>query len=329
MTISNMNAIQLGKTAGRMARNVLGVSKISGTVRGYSSFDFDGYKPGHSFLPKMENNPDEPIVFLHDFLSNKNDYATEANDIASTLETDVYVPNYRAGVSEITSESLVDDLAEFCKQSGFDKVILIGEGLGGRVSMLAALQGKVDVSKLVVVENYPMRLPDLKIKQLATWIDSLLYLTEDADIPKSDKNYLGKANEILLEKFNVDSSYARNYLLSNITNRGSGRFLETKVPLQAYRDYLKDYQQWDSRQEKFENPALFLYGRHSLLMNQDIYKSMDLNREIAKYFPENKKKTFSSDEFLVKRQSTKFVNAVSQFLIKEYRGNYQDSIDKE
>lgn len=311
-------------------------------------FEFDVHNPDHSFLEKSPNNPNEPVILLPNLFSNKNAYNVEANEIAKTLETKVYAVNLRNQYSNGSSsndiefakpfdlDSLVSDLVQFCQQNNFEKILLIGDGLGGRIGLLASLlkQKEIDIAKLVVVENLPGDLPQPAIDTLNNWTEALQYLVNDSAIKKGDKELREKAYEVLGEKFGIEDSQTKKFLLNNVTNQsvnlqktGQYQFLEPKVPLNYIKEeFLPEYFKWPAETVSgltSESPVLFLLGRHSPFAgSKDIYKSIEAKNKIAKQFPNFEIKTFNSNNFVINNQSSHVTNAICQFLITERNPEY-------
>ncbi|GMM34290.1 hypothetical protein DASC09_016150 [Saccharomycopsis crataegensis] len=309
------------------------------------SFDFDVYKPSHSFLPKSLNNPDEPVIFIHDFLSNKSANKVEVNDISKTLETNVYTANLRNHFSRMKQiefakpfdiNTLLDDLVEFYKELGFEKVMLIGEGLGGKIAMLASLLRSKDmnIEKLVVIESLPQDLTATASAELESWVKGLAFLLNDSKITKFDREYLEKCYEILSTKYGIKDNRTLGYLLSNITNQrvnskelNKYQYLESRVPVNHIIEssFLEDYEKWpmsEIKESKFDKPTLFLMGRNSTYYPKALNETLKMNSNISKYFPKSTLKTFTSDHWLLHTQSAHATNAICQFLLYEHNPMY-------
>lgn len=316
-------------------------------------FDYDVYKPNHTFLSKSINNPNESIVFLHDILSSKHAMEVEANDICQTLETDVYTLNFRNYSNKLDTSSskhefrkfykfneelLVKDVTNFCKEMGLKKVILIGEGYGGKIAMLTSLESKLKISKLVSIEGLPRDLPEKAVNELSNWIDALLNIINESHIAKTDKLYLEKCYKIMSSnRFGIHDFKTIQYLLNNISKKPINQgildgypYLEPMIPLTYIKEHIiPEYAKWKPINTQFTNPSLFLMGRSSNYFNssQD-NNSSDVQQCLDKYFPDNKLKTFNSNHFVLDNQSTHVSNAICQFLLYDYNPQY-DELRKE
>lgn len=322
-------------SAGMRYLRPLGHSLLSRGVisRFKHTFDFDVYKPGQSFLEKSPNNPDEPIIYLHDFLSLKEALKTEANDMCQTLETTVYCVNLRdhsSKMSEAEGEfsltALTNDLIDFFNKNGLGKAILVGQGLGGNISMRAALSGKIDVSKLVSIESFPAPLKKESKEELGHFIKGLQYIVNESGIPKKDKEYLEKCAEILRDKFRISDSSSIQFLLKNVDNSGTKGTVGLKVPINSIAEsgFLEEYLNWDIQGARFPNPTLFIMGRNSVNYPKSLEEKTAI-KELAKLlFPDSSVKEFTGSRFVASEQLTHVVNAICQFLLKESDSRYDE-----
>lgn len=104
-----------------------------------------------------ENAP--PLLILHGFFASSRNWRQVAEKLSNNFH--VYVLDMRNhGASAhhpmMDYPSMAEDVRQFIRKHGLDKVIVLGHSMGGKIAMCLALESPQLIAKLVVVDIAPV-----------------------------------------------------------------------------------------------------------------------------------------------------------------------------
>ncbi|MEH6823106.1 MAG: alpha/beta fold hydrolase [Motiliproteus sp.] len=107
-----------------------------------------------------DNNP--PLIILHGLFGSLDNWAGQSNVLAEDYQVwALDLRNHgRSGWDDDTSyAAMSDDLLQFIDAQGFDRILLLGHSMGGKVAMQFALDHPHRLQKLIVVDIAPVLYP--------------------------------------------------------------------------------------------------------------------------------------------------------------------------
>ncbi|MFT5721208.1 MAG: esterase [Motiliproteus sp.] len=114
----------------------------------------------HAKCYGSDNNP--PLVILHGLFGNQDNWAGQANALAEHYQVwalDLRNHGRSDWDSDTSYAAMSDDLLQFIDAQEFDRILLLGHSMGGKVAMQFALDNPQRVEKLIVVDIAPVWYP--------------------------------------------------------------------------------------------------------------------------------------------------------------------------
>lgn len=167
----------------------------------------------------------DPVIILHGLFGISDNWFTHAKRLAEKFE--VWVPDLRNHGQSPHSHvfnyhAMVEDLNEFMTDHKFDRAMIIGHSMGGKVAMNFALEHPYMVGKLVVLDISPRAYP---VRSIHMDIINAMELVDFDEI-----EYRQDVEELL--KKHIENERIRWFILKNLYRVNRGRL--------AWRVNLKD-----------------------------------------------------------------------------------------
>jgi pimeloyl-ACP methyl ester carboxylesterase len=174
--------------------------------------------------------------------------------------------------------------------SAEDPVALVGHSMGGKISMVLALQHPELVERLCVVDVSPVTYDNTR--EFAGYIDAMRGLDLSALERRSD------ADEGLRDA--VPNDTVRSFLLQNLRREGDS--WRWQVNLQVLGDQLAEL-------SPYEGPVLWVGGDHSDYVREEYAESMD------RWFPRNRRVTIKgAGHWVHSEEPATFLAVLDRFL---------------
>jgi pimeloyl-ACP methyl ester carboxylesterase len=185
--------------------------------------------------------------------------------------------------------------------SAEDPVALVGHSMGGKISMVLALQHPELVERLCVVDVSPVTYDNTR--EFAGYIDAMRGLDLSALERRSD------ADEGLRDA--VPNDTVRSFLLQNLRREGDS--WRWQVNLQVLGDQLPELGGWPEETlaelSPYEGPVLWVGGDHSDYVREEYAESMD------RWFPRNRRVTIKgAGHWVHSEEPATFLAVLDRFL---------------
>lgn len=122
-----------------------------------------------------------PVVIVHGLFGSKSNWKSLSKEIARVTKRKVYAVDIRnhgesPHSTDFNYQYMAEDLICFLREMNIKKSLLVGHSMGGRITMLVALNKPELVEKLIAVDVSPFNIPDnfnntifqyLKVMQLS------------------------------------------------------------------------------------------------------------------------------------------------------------------
>lgn len=106
------------------------------------------------YKPLFDVGEGEPIILLNGLIGNLSNWGRVTYELAASHRVLIpRMPFYQVPISTARLNDLVSYLEEFIEAHGLDKVILIGNSLGGHMALLFAWRQPAKVRKLVLASS--------------------------------------------------------------------------------------------------------------------------------------------------------------------------------
>lgn len=241
----------------------------------------------------------EPLLILHGYLGNGDNWKTIANKLADTFQIHL-IDQRNHGRSfhsdEFDYELMIEDLCNYVEYHQLEKVSLLGHSMGGKTAMLYAVEFPEKVNKLVVADISPRMYPPHHhdILEALNSIDFLVY--------NSRKLIDEKLTELIPEVG------VRQFLMKNVYWKEKG-LLDFRFNLQSLTENNDEVGVGLPSFTIFEGSVLFLKGENSG------YISSDEEPLIKAHFPNSKIVTIkNAGHWLHAENPTSFLEEVERFL---------------
>jgi pimeloyl-ACP methyl ester carboxylesterase len=180
-------------------------------------------------------------------------------------------------------------------------VALVGHSMGGKISMVLALQHPELVERLCVVDVSPVTYDNTR--EFAGYIDAMRGLDLSALERRSD------ADEGLRDA--VPNDTVRSFLLQNLRREGDS--WRWQVNLQVLGDQLPELGGWPEETlaelSPYEGPVLWVGGDHSDYVREEYAESMD------RWFPRNRRVTIKgAGHWVHSEEPATFLAVLDRFL---------------
>ncbi|AET40929.1 uncharacterized protein Ecym_7076 [Eremothecium cymbalariae DBVPG len=284
---------------------------------------YDLHLPERSVIGKMPYHSPEPIVFIHGLFGWKRFYRNDCKTLATALQTPVYAVDMRNhGDTEhampFDYNTLMDDLVLLLRKLDIKKVNLIGYSMGGKMSMLTALNYPELVSSACIIDNAPINQPHIS-PFLKVFSKSCQHV-ENMKIRATDKEWRSKV-AVGLKRY-IPNPGIRSYLLQNVSgtppkkyrspvidwNDGNVHFVNPVNHL--FQCVVKDASAWPVEQvagKQFLGPVNFIRGTKSEFVNADGEKA------IAEYFPYHKIQSINTTHNVLHERPQEYLRSVIDF----------------
>ncbi|OIQ39688.1 MAG: alpha/beta hydrolase [Bacteroidetes bacterium MedPE-SWsnd-G1] len=195
----------------------------------------------------------EPLLILHGFLGMGDNWKTLANKFSKHYEVHL-IDQRNHGRSfhsdDFDYELLVDDLMEYIKYAGLEKVNLLGHSMGGKTVMLFAVEYPDLVDKLLVADISPRYYPPHH-QDILTALNEVDFSEQKSrnDIEEVLKNYI--------PEFGV-----RQFLMKNVTRIDKENF-GFRFNLESLTEHYEEITVALPSFTQFDGEVLFLSGEKS------------------------------------------------------------------
>ncbi|CCH45057.1 Abhydrolase domain-containing protein 11 [Wickerhamomyces ciferrii] len=285
---------------------------------------YDLHKPRSTAIRNLNENHEEPILFMHGIFGSKKSYVQDSKLISSATHTPVYTIDLRnhgesAHAQPFDYATLAADVKEFCDSHKLDKVKLVGYSLGAKVSMLTALQYPELVKSAVIIDNAPIPQPQIQLF-MKQYIKAMKTVLNEANISADDKDWKNKASAAM-KRF-LPNGVIRKNLLANLVNKppkdfdspvidfGDGQIHFLNPIEQMEEMAVEDVTDWPTELTKdlvFEGPVKFIRGLKSPFITDEGYEA------IQKHFPNNEFHDLNSSHDILDQRPTEYVKIINDF----------------
>ncbi len=245
------------------------------------------------------NSKGDTLLFLHGlFGSGRNLYtlAKQFSDDYQIFLLDLRNHGQSPHHEEMDYPGMNEDIISFIKQKEIDQPILIGHSMGGKISMVNALNDPETVRAIVVLDIAPV---DYEINYIQL-IDILLSLKLEQFRSRTDADHELKKT--------YDNQIFRHFLLQNLI-RIEDQF-QWRLNLQTIRNEIELIKSFPSLAGKtFERPSFFLSGEDS------DYVLPEHEKIIMNFFPAATMASIpEAGHWLQADQPQKVANGIREFL---------------
>lgn len=285
---------------------------------------YDLHLPQRSLFQNLNDNHEEPVIFVHGIFGTKKTYAADSKLIADYTHKPVYTVDIRnhghsAHAMPFDYHTLAQDVKQFCDDNGIAKVNLVGYSLGAKIAMLTALKHPELVKSAVIIDNAPVRQPQIEL-YMKQYVKSMLHVLEKAQIRNDDKDWKNKASDAM-KKF-LPNGVIRKNLLVNLVNKKPDGFNSPVVDFndgliqflnpvrQMEEAAVKEVVDWpvESTQGlQFQGPMKFIRGLKSPFITQDGLS------KINEHFPNNDFTNVNSNHDILDQRPHEYVKIISDF----------------
>ncbi len=239
----------------------------------------------------------DPLIILHGLMGSSDNWATHAKAFAEHFH--VLIPDQRNHGQSFHSEEfnydlLANDLADFINQHTNGLVSLLGHSMGGKVVMKYALQNPNGVKKLVVADMAP--------KNYKVDYDLIFSALNAVDLNTiKSRSEAEKVVSGYIQEFGM-----RQFLLKNLTRTDSG--YHWKANLGSIQSNIQQMGLWDSSDNQYDGPALFISGNKSGYVKESDHSA------VTALFPQAQFQTLNAGHWLHAEKPNEFMSYVQSFL---------------
>jgi pimeloyl-ACP methyl ester carboxylesterase len=246
-----------------------------------------------------------PLIILHGLFGSKQNWNSLAKQLNRQLQRTVVALDLRNhGESPHTKvhdyESIADDIYEFSKNHGFNKISLIGHSMGGKSCMVTSFKYPKLVEKQCIVDMAPL-------KQSHTLQDGFgVYFTAMRSVLNNQVESAQQADRILQE-FIPDFSI-RQFLLTNLKKSDAGGY-RFRINLDVLEQSLSKL--WDFSILDFGSitpvPSLFIRGSKSNYVPESCFA------KIQELFPNSSIESIEAGHWVHSEKPGEFLEKVVPF----------------
>jgi pimeloyl-ACP methyl ester carboxylesterase len=211
------------------------------------------------------------ICFLHGLFGQGKNWTTVAKALADRSRVLlVDLPNHgrSAWTDDFSYSAMAADIAELLRRDGgSEPYVLVGHSMGGKVTMMLALEHPDLVDRLCVVDVAPVEYGGLR--QFGTYVEGMRALDLD-QLP--DRAAADRA----LEPY-VDDPTVRSFLLQNLrrSTGNDGPGWQWQMNLRLLGDHLMEIGGWPEPViEPYTGPVLWIAGEHSRYVRPEFAPAM-------------------------------------------------------
>ncbi len=212
----------------------------------------------------------KPLIIIHGFLGMSDNWKTLGGQYAENGFQVHAIDLRNHGKSfhskEFTYDAMAQDIYEYCKGHGFDKVDIIGHSMGGKATMFFAMKYPEMINKIVLADIGP--------KYYKQHHQDILAGLNAVDF--SQKPGRSEVEEVLKEY--VDDFGTRQFLMKNLYWENPGQ-LAFRFNLKVLTDTIENIGATLPEGTVYNGPVLFLRGDKS-----DYIKDEDFEM-IRSHFP--------------------------------------------
>jgi len=228
-----------------------------------------------------------PVILIHGLLGSKRNFASIATSLSLRLKKRrriVAVDLRNHGDNEhdwredMTYADMASDVAGFMDEMGFDRAVLVGHSMGGKVAKALALTRPERVSGLVVLDIAPVRYRD----EDQSWGDVKRIIQAIASV-SLEEGMTKRDVDSKLRSFVKDPAL-RAFVLTNIDS-STPSSLRWKINIRAIAQRLHDIAGFDIQADnnathlQYHGDTFFIHGGASRFVRHSHMSS------IANYFP--------------------------------------------
>jgi 2-hydroxy-6-oxonona-2,4-dienedioate hydrolase len=160
---------------------------------------------GHEYIETASQSTDKPLVLLHGLMGALSNFHGIIDHFGDRLNVVVpMLPIYTMPIRELDLDGLVDYIHTFIEFKNFDKVILLGNSLGGHLAQM-----------------YALRYPERVDKMILTGSSGLFENAFGSSFPKrSNKDYIRSKTEMVFYDPAVATDELVDEVFSNVSDLG-------------------------------------------------------------------------------------------------------------
>ena len=250
------------------------------------------------FYRELGEENSQPLIILHGVFGSSDNWLTLGKRLAEGYR--VFLLDQRnhgqsSHDEEFTYQAMADDLKHFIQDKGLEHAYIIGHSMGGKVSMLFALQNPEMLERLMVVDIAPRAYP--------VHHEAILNGLQSIDLNSLKSR--GQADKALAEY--VPILGVRQFLLKNLYRKDKSTFAwRINLPVLA-RDIEKIGVEIEGK--AFEKPTRFIRG-----LNSDYIQDQD-QAHIQRLFPNSELVDFpKAGHWIHAEDPDGFYNTTVEFL---------------
>lgn len=267
-----------------------------------------------------------PMMMLHGLFGSKLNYRTVGRKISQLAKLEVKGLDFRNHGSSphaipLSYNALAGDVIHHIERhedidaiKRNDGLILLGHLMGAKVAMLIALQRPDLVSKLIVVDNSPIK-QDLEAF-VRPKLEGMCEIERELEGTKAPNSAMWPRITLILSKY-VEDERERFFLMSNLDVKGkvtASKPRRFRIPVLEFlqNDLALNVGDWPLNRQpskpKFHKPVLIMKAKHSDFIDERGLK------EFSNYFTQLKVDTFDTNHWIVANQPEEFVRSVVAFI---------------
>ncbi len=201
-------------------------------------------------LHSLISGQGEPLIILHGFLGMADNWKSLSNKFSGNYEVHL-VDQRNHGRSfhdsEFSFEDMVEDLLNYIKHHGLERVNLLGHSMGGKTAMLFSVEHPEKIDSLIVADIAPKFYP----AHHQTILDALVEVDFEKITSRSE------IDEIL--KKTIPEIGIRQFLLKNVYRENKNK-LAFRFNLEVLEERYDEIGVALPPRALFEGPVLFLKG---------------------------------------------------------------------
>jgi len=229
-----------------------------------------------------------PVVICHGMLGSKNNWTSIAKQLHKTTGRRVVTVDARnhgdsPHTDIMTYELMAGDLAKLVDDIGLEAVNLVGHSMGGRTAMLAALQDKVNLEKLIIVDISPLN-QDFDVTSNNEWnMEHYFHCLKSVNFRQDVNISQARKDADVQLSTRIQDAGLRAWLLMNMKQDSVTKRIGWRINVDGIHSaFVENIAVFPAIDQICNIPTLFIGGEKS-----DYIPVAD-HDEIKEYFPEAK-----------------------------------------
>jgi pimeloyl-ACP methyl ester carboxylesterase len=268
---------------------------------------------GEVFHPPQHKSAETPVFLLHGLLGSHYPWKRIARIISQDLNVHVHAIDLREhGRSPrtgfLTYNLMMKDLLLYMKDHSFEKAVVVGHDLGGKVAMYSALAQGQFFDRIVAIDTAPST-QDEKQEEYTKFVEIL----KGFDLSKAKTRY--DVEEYVKQHHMQVPQEFRDFLFADLALDWWNHEWVWRVNLYALENSLKQLKSIPIHQGAiYGNPALFLAAERS-----NNIKPAD-HEMIKKFFPNSKIEVVKNvGHFMHLEKPETVANKITEFIQKQFK----------